>query len=201
MEFTYIDGDMNGEGKLTWDGGCETLQFVHGVKEGPATIKRADGAFEEFVYNDQGLRDGPATQQLHNGDRLEFSYHNGKKMGAMTYHFQDGSVERSFYDENGVQSGPTQLIWANGARREGHKVHGKWEGQVFYQYAEGPRKGKRDLETWSNGEMVSSQKIYEQGDTINDWDDLKKLQVLGASENNSSSPDKDVYYDCISQND
>ena len=63
----------------------------------------------------------------------------------------------------------------------------------------GPRKGKRDLETWNNGEMVSSQKYYGEGEsiTIQNWDDLKKLEVLGAE---NSSPDKEVYYDCISNN-
>lgn len=85
-------------------------------------------------------------------------------------------------------------MWANGAKREGHKVQGKWEGQVYYQYAEGPRKGKRDVETWKGGELVSSQKFYGEGEsiTINDWEDLKKLQVLG------TEPEKEVYYDCIS---
>ena len=79
------------------------------------------------------------------------------------------------------------------------QINGKWEGQVFYLYAEGPRKGKRDVETWKNGEMISSQKYYGEGDsiTIQNWEDLKKLEVLVGTEN---SPDKDVYYDCISSN-
>ena len=63
----------------------------------------------------------------------------------------------------------------------------------------GPRKGKRDVETWNNGEMVSSQKYYGEGEaiTIQNWDDLKKLEVLGEE---NSSPDNEVYYDCISNN-
>ena len=62
------------------------------------------------------------------------------------------------------------------------KVNGKWDGDVFYTYSEGPRKGKRDLEKWSNGEMVSSQKYYGHGEGIDvvDWDDLKKLDDLTA---------------------
>ena len=53
---------------------------------------------------------------------------------------------------------------------------------MFYTYSEGPRKGKRDLEKWSNGEMVSSQKYYGHGEGIDvvDWDDLKKLDDLTA---------------------
>ena len=76
------------------------------------------------------------------------------------------------------------------------KVNGKWEGQVFYLYAEGPRKGKRDVETWKNGEMVSSQKYYGEGETISiqNWEDLKKLEELG----NERTPEKEVFYDCIS---
>lgn len=117
----------------------------------------------------------------------------------MAYYFHDGSVEMSFYDENGVQNGPTTFSWSNGAKREGHKVNGKWHGQVFYLFAEGPRKGKRDVETWEAGEMVASQKFYGEGENvmIQDWEDLKKLQPLGTE--SSSSPDKDVFYDCISQ--
>ena len=137
-------------------------------------------------------------------------YKDGGKFGAMTYFFRDGSIERSFFDENGLQNGPTQLTWANGAKREGMKKGGQWEGQVYYEYAEGPRKGKRDLEIWEHGKMVSSKKYFGEGEdiTINDWDDLKKLQVLGQegitvsrvgeSGIKKASPEKDVYYDCIS---
>jgi hypothetical protein len=74
----------------------------------------------------------------------------------------DGTKEMSTYDENGAHTGPAKLIWPNGAVREGHKVDGKWEGEVFYTYAEGPRKGKKDKETWSKGVMISSKKFYGQ---------------------------------------
>ena len=59
-------------------------------------------------------------------------------------------------------------------------MNGKWDGDVFYTYAEGPRKGKRDLEKWSNGELISSQKYYGQGEALEvaDWEDLKKLDDL-----------------------
>ncbi len=85
--------------------------------------------------------------------------------------------------------------------RQGQKVDGKWNGQVFYLYAEGPRKGKRDVETWENGEMVGSQKYYGEGEAIviNNWEDLKKLDDPTASmASATSSPEKDVFYDCIS---
>ena len=173
-----------------------------------------------------GTLNGPAEFFGANGDRLEFSYQDGKKFGGMTYFFTDGCIERSFFDEQGLQSGPTQFTWPSGAKREGHKVglelvmrfaclqsvnhlyilinifhfqikvNGKWEGQVFYLYAEGPRKGKRDVETWKNGEMVSSQKYYGEGETISiqNWEDLKKLEELG----NERTPEKEVFYDCIS---
>ena len=73
----------------------------------------------------------------------------------------DGTKEMSTYDENGSHTGPAKLIWANGAVREGQKVNGKWHGEVFYTYAEGPRKGKRDKETWVNGELKSTKKLYD----------------------------------------
>ena len=68
----------------------------------------------------------------------------------------------STYDEHGAHTGPAKLIWPNGAAREGSKVEGKWDGEVFYTYAEGPRKGKKDKETWLRGEMISSKKFYGQ---------------------------------------
>ena len=81
---------------------------------------------------------------------------------------------------------------------------GQWEGQAYYHFSEGPRKGKRDVETWKNGELVSSQKYFGEGEsiTIKNWEDLKKLENHAAStpseQTENSSPDKDVFYDCIS---
>jgi hypothetical protein len=74
----------------------------------------------------------------------------------------DGTKEMSTYDEHGAHTGPAKLIWPNGAIREGSKIEGKWDGEVFYTYAEGPRKGKKDKETWRKGEMISSKKFYGQ---------------------------------------
>ena len=76
------------------------------------------------------------------------------------------------------------------------QINGQWDGQAFYLYADGPRKGKRDIETWNNGEMVSSKKYFGEGETITiqNWEDLKKLDVLGTE----NSPDKDIFFDCIS---
>ena len=66
--------------------------------------------------------------------------------------------------------------------REGHKQAGLWHGQVLYTYAEGPRTGKQDLETWKDGEMVESKKVYADKDKaalmIEGWEDLKKLEDL-----------------------
>ena len=65
--------------------------------------------------------------------------------------------------------------------REGHKQAGLWHGQVLYTYAEGPRTGKQDLETWKDGEMVESKKVYADKDAtlmIEGWEDLKKLEDL-----------------------
>ena len=203
LEFKYIEGEINGPAKLIrQDGGYENLQFVNGARQGSAEEVTSDGSREERVYIN-GVLQGPAVLHGANGDKLEFSYKDGGKFGAMTYFFRDGSIERSFFDEKGYQNGPTQLTWANGAKREGHKINGQWEGQVFYEYAEGPRKGKRDIEMWEHGKMVSSQKFYGEGEniTINDWEDLKKLEVLGHEDSEigkKPSPDKDVYFDCIS---
>ncbi len=201
LEFTYVDGEANGPAKLTRpDGGHEVFEFCHGIKEGLSEETLADGSKEDRCYT-KGVLEGQAILYGCNGDKLEFSYRNGKKFGAMTYTFHDNSVERSFYDENGIQNGPTQLVWSNGAKREGHKVNGKWEGQVFYLYAEGPRKGKRDVETWKNGEMVTSQKYYGDGDNIviNDWEDLRKLEDLKTADiKGGPDHEKDVYFDCIS---
>ena len=44
--------------------------------------------------------------------------------------------------------------------------------------------------------MVSSKKYFGEGETITiqNWEDLKKLDVLGTE----NSPDKDIFFDCIS---
>ena len=58
------------------------------------------------------------------------------------------------------------------------KLNGKWDGEVYYTFADGPRKGKRDLEKWSNGELVSSKKYYGKDEAFEvvDWEDLEKMQ-------------------------
>ena len=204
LRLRYENGEINGEATLSRrQGSQEVFNFVNGVKEGPSEECQSDGSREERAYVEGALQ-GLAVLYGANGDRLEFSYRDGRRFGAMTYFFADGSVERSFYDENGDQSGPTQFTWANDARREGHKVKGQWEGQAYYHFSEGPRKGKRDMETWKNGELVSSQKYFGEGEsiTIQNWEDLKKLENHAAStpseQTENSSPDKDVFYDCIS---
>ena len=95
------------------------------------------------------------------------------------YTFADGSVESSTY-EAGHQTGPAKFVWANGAVREGVKRDGEWEGEVFYTYTEGPRAGKKDVETWANGKMESSKKYYGKGEEVlvENWDDLNKLETL-----------------------
>lgn len=196
-EFTYVNGLREGSAirKL---GNGDTLQYTYekGEIHGQAILERTDGSKEERSYVD-GRLEGQAILHGVNGDRLEFTYANGQRFGAMTYFFANGSIERSFYDDRGEQSGPTQFTWPNGAKREGHKVKGKWEGQAFYLFSEGPRKGKRDVETWKEGELVSSKKYYG-GMTIQKWEDLEKLQSAGTE---SNSPEKDVFYDCISNDD
>jgi hypothetical protein len=193
MEFNYVEGEITGVAILNRsDGTYEEVRYANGLKVGPAVDHLADGSREEHSYT-RGFLSGAAVLHGVNGDRLEFTYKNGKKCGPLIYNFSDGSVERSFFDEiTGVQTGPTQFKWPNGAVREGVKVNGQWDGEVFYMYAEGPRQGKRDVEKWKTGQMVSSQKFHGDSITIHDWEDLKKL------EGGSSSPDKDVYYDCIS---
>ena len=127
------------------DGSEEKLQFQQGHKHGEAEdhfkvrIQRdhsefnifckkklstsflQDGSREVRIYVN-GTLNGPAEFFGANGDRLEFSYQDGKKFGGMTYFFTDGCIERSFFDEQGLQSGPTQFTWPSGAKREGHKV-------------------------------------------------------------------------------
>jgi len=106
------------------------------------------------------------------------NYRQGKRYGPAKYIWADGSVEVSIYDQDGVQNGPAKLTWPNGAVREGNKLNGKWDGDVYYTFADGPRKGKRDLETWKDGEMVSSKKYYGKDEAFEvvDWEDLEKME-------------------------
>lgn len=194
LEFSYENGEADGPAVLTSQTAKEEFTFVAGRKQGLSILHCASGEREERNYVN-GILEGEATVYGTNGDKLEFTYKNGKRFGIATYYWADGTVEKSFYNENGVHSGPAKLIWPNGATREGLKVDGKWDGEIFYTYAEGPRKGKKDKEIWSNGELVSSTKFYGQGETIevNDWEDLKKLEPL----TKASSEGKDVFYDCL----
>ena len=114
-----------------------------------------------------------------NGDVLQFSYEDGLRHGLAVYTFADGSVETSTY-QAGKQTGPAKFVWTNGAVREGVKVDGEWEGEVFYTYTEGPRAGKKDVETWAGGKMESSKKYYGKGENVlvENWEDLNRLESL-----------------------
>ena len=96
------------------------MQFVNGVRQGPAEEVTAVGSREERIYTN-GILQGPAVLYGANGDKLEFSYRDGGKFGAMSYFFRDGSVERSFFDENGLQNGRETL------QKEDIKKHTKFE--------------------------------------------------------------------------
>jgi len=137
-----------------------------------------DGNREERCWKD-GLLDGPATVEGVNGDRLEFNYKQGVREGSAIYKFADGSEEVSLY-KGGEQTGPAKFTWPNGAVREGSKVKGAWDGECFYTFSEGPRAGKRDLEKWKDGELVSSVKHHGDGKqfVVQDWEDLEQLEEL-----------------------
>ena len=186
VKFTYADDILDGPAEYVCQGGLirEKWRYVAGVKSGASTEWNDKGDEENRVYV-AGVLEGPATLKGAEGDTLEFTYKNGKRSGAATYRWPDGSVEMTLYDENGVENGPCKLIWANGARREGEKVDGKWDGEVFYTYAEGPRKGKKDLEEWRAGELISSEKYRGKGEEweVENWEDLKDMEE--ATKNNA----------------
>ena len=60
------------------------------------------------------------------------------------------------------------------------QLNGRWDGEIFYTYTEGPRAGKKDVESWVDGEMKSSKKFYGKGEEVlvENWDDLQKLEKL-----------------------
>ena len=60
------------------------------------------------------------------------------------------------------------------------QLNGRWDGEIFYTYTEGPRAGKKDVESWVDGEMKSSKKFYGKGEEVlvENWDDLQKLENL-----------------------
>ena len=66
-------------------------------------------------------------------------------------------------------------------------MSGEWDGEVFYTYADGPRAGKKDVERWQMGKLISSQKFYGEGQTLNveNWEDLNKLEELTQSCNSA----------------
>ena len=181
VEWNYVNNELNGKAVLHLNGITEECVYVDGVKQGQSVEFKGDDR-EERTYVD-GVLEGDATVVGKNGDRLEFRYKKGKRSGSAKYYWSDGSVELCLYDDDGVQNGPAKLTWPNGAVREGRKKDGQWHGEVLYTYAEGPRKGKKDIETWELGELVKSQKFYGHGEGIevDDWEDLKKLEDLTKS--------------------
>jgi len=178
FQLNYENNELNGKATLHFISRdvIEECHYVSGTKCGPS-VELKGGDREERAYQD-GQLEGPALVVGANGDKLEFTYHKGKRTGGAKYFWSDGSVELCQYDDQGVQNGPAKLTWPNGAIREGQKKDGQWHGEVLYTYAEGPRKGKKDLEIWEEGKMTKSQKFYGHGIEVEDWEDLKKLEDL-----------------------
>ena len=89
-----------------------SLKFWEGVAEGPATVRRSDGTFEEFQYNmvsmkmyilhiyvepmsfiinvmflyfsNQGVREGEAFRKMASGETLKFTYVENEINGEAT---------------------------------------------------------------------------------------------------------------------
>jgi len=185
--FSHVNGVREGPARLNLPSG-DVIEYNYeaGVMRGEWKRQNVDGS-KELAHLEEGLRQGKATIFASNGDKLEFNYQNGTRSGPATYHFQDGSLEEFTYDQHGRENGACCFRWANGAMREGLKVDGKWQGEVIYTYGEGPAKGRKDKECWSEGQLGQSRKMYKSergqeekhhGWEVETWEDLEKMEDL-----------------------
>lgn len=96
-EGDIVDGEPNGQGKMTWDDGTVYVGgFKDGYFDGQGTMTWSDG--EKYVGGfKNGKRNGQGTYTFADGDKYVGGFKDGKFEGQGTYFYADGTSESGIW--------------------------------------------------------------------------------------------------------
>lgn len=99
-------------------------------------IEYEDGKTIEFTHQN-GAMNGPAVENLPNGDKIEFNFVNNKRVGEAEKFYKNGDREIFVYGENNQKNGNSIYYFANGDMEETTYVNGMLQGPAKYIYKDG----------------------------------------------------------------
>ena len=99
-------------------------------------IEYEDGKTVEFTHQN-GAMNGPAIENLPNGDKIEFNFVNNKRVGEGEKFFKNGDRELFTYGENNQKNGPSIYYFKNGDVEETTYVNDVLNGPAKYIYKDG----------------------------------------------------------------
>ena len=99
-------------------------------------IEYEDGKTIEFTHQN-GAMNGPAVENLPNGDKIEFNFVNNKRVGEAEKLFKNGDRELFIYGENNQKNGNSIYYFVNGDVEETTYVNDVLHGPAKYIYKDG----------------------------------------------------------------
>ena len=99
-------------------------------------IEYEDGKTIEFTH-ENGAMNGPAVENLPNGDKIKFIFANNKRVGEAEKLYKNGDREVFIYGENNQKNGSSIYYFANGDVEETTYVDGVLQGPAKYIYKDG----------------------------------------------------------------
>ena len=99
-------------------------------------IEYEDGKTIEFTHQN-GAMNGPAVENLPNGDKIEFNFVNNKRVGEAEKLFKNGDRELFTYGENNQKNGNSIYYFVNGDVEETTYVNDVLHGPAKYIYKDG----------------------------------------------------------------
>ena len=99
-------------------------------------IEYEDGKTIEFTHQN-GAMNGPAVENLPNGDKIKFVFVNNKRVGEAEKLYKNGDREIFIYGENNQKNGSSIYYFANGDLEETTYVNGVLQGAAKYVYKDG----------------------------------------------------------------
>ena len=115
---TFVDGYMQGHGKLTGPGYVYVGQFKRGNLHGKGKISRGDNYTYEGDFS-QNRMQGHGKLTYAKGFSFEGQFKNDTPQGKGRQTYGDGSVVEGTFDEDLMPQGPVVITSANGDRYEG----------------------------------------------------------------------------------
>lgn len=99
-------------------------------------IEYEDGKTIEFTHQN-GAMNGPAVENLTNGDKVEFNFINNKRVGEAEKIYKNGDREIFTYGDNNQKHGSSIYYFVNGDVEETTYVNGVLQGPAKYIYKDG----------------------------------------------------------------